>query len=138
MKRNDIIDHLVSVLSSIATAEGYNTDPAEVGKHARHWDQVNEFPVIFVWPEAERIQQIQGSPAYLGFLTVTISGLESNPEDTGARLQYLLDDVFAALNAITYDYRDSTKILTVETDAGTARPFGWCQVTIEIMYQDTQ
>lgn len=143
MKRTSIVTAIANKLKEISVANGYNTDLYENAyPHLKFWDEVNNFPSIYISPGSETREYHPANFAW-GFLNICIK-LYCKGENSSTELENLLEDVEKCLNTtigvIVYDsaknYETSElSILSITTDEGLLAPYAVGEITLLVRYQ---
>lgn len=122
-----------------------NTYPSNVYGNAypklKFWDEVNDFPSIYMSPGGEYRQYELGGFAW-GFLTVSIKAY-TRGEDAQMQLEQLLEDIESVVDSnrsIMYDTTrnyETTEILIVSitTDEGLLQPYAVGEINLQVRYQ---
>lgn len=122
----------------------YNTDIEDRAEATlKFWDEVEEFPTIFVTPGTET-RQYQGGGYKDRFMSVTIRLYVKEDEPLGP-LEGLIEDVETVLEALCSQmaYKDKTgatqhtqliNIASINTDEGVLAPYGVGEILCEVRY----
>ena len=140
-RRSSIINALVAKLSQ--TLDG--TAPYQTNLNSncfaklKFWDEVNDFPSIFITPGSETREYMPASFtwAYLGLsVKIYVRGEEPQTE-----LEALLEDVERCVDAnrvLVYDETgaETTEILitSITTDEGLLAPYGVGEINLQVRY----
>jgi hypothetical protein len=140
-RRSSIINALVEKLNQ--TLDG--TAPYQTNLNSncfaklRFWDEVNDFPSVFITPGSETREYLPASFtwAYLGLsIKIYVRGEEPQTE-----LEALLEDVERCVDAnrvLVYDESGSetTEILitSITTDEGLLAPYGVGEINLQVRY----
>lgn len=139
--RTSILKALAEKLSSISTANGYNTDLAVAKPFLKFWDECNDFAAIYMSAGSETREYLPSNFrwAFLGVsLKVYVKG-----EFPAQQLEDLLEDVEKVIDAnrtLVYDETkpgaQTTEILInlITTDEGLLEPYGVGEVNITVQY----
>lgn len=107
----------------------------------KFWDEVNDFPSIYMSPGAE-YRQYEAVGFAWGFLTVSIKAY-TRGEDAQMQLEQLLEDIENVVDSnrsMTYDTTrnyETTEILVVSitTDEGLLQPYAVGEINLQVRYQ---
>lgn len=141
--RSSIVDTLVEKLKLINGTGSYTTNVYD-NVYAQHkfWDEVNDFPSIYVVPGSE-IREYMPAAFKWGYLTVALK-CYTKGEIPEQELEELLGDVEIVIDAnraliyeTTPTQKETTEILitSIVTDEGLLVPYGVAEVTLNIRYQ---
>lgn len=140
-KRTQIVKALVEKVKYIDGSSTYNSNLYNnVFNKLKFWDEVNDFPSVFINTGPETRQYLPGGFKW-AHLTVNIRIYvnEENPEE-------ILEDIFADIEKIidangnmVYDSISGSKIedmeiTTINTDEGLLAPIGVGEIALHIMY----
>jgi len=141
-RRTSIITALADKFSTLLDGTTY---PSNVYGNAyaklKFWDEVNDFPSIYMSPGAEVRQYEPGGFAW-GFLTVSIK-VYTRGEDAQMQLEQLLEDIEKVVDSnrslvydTTHNY-ETTEILVVSitTDEGLLQPYAVGEINLQVRYQ---
>lgn len=107
----------------------------------KFWDEVNDFPCIYMSPGTE-IRQYELSAFAWGIMNVSIK-VYTRGEDAQMQLEQLLEDIEKVLEANKGLVYDATKdlvttemlVVSITTDEGLLKPFAVGEINIQIRYQ---
>lgn len=140
-RRNSIVSALVAKINSTLDGNApYQTDlNSNCFNKLRFWDEVNDFPSIFITPGSETREYLPSSFtwAYLGLsIKIYVRGEEPQTE-----LEALLEDVERCVDAnrvLVYDETgaETTEILitSITTDEGLLAPYGVGEINLQVRY----
>lgn len=140
-RRSSIINALVAKLNDtlVGTAPYQTNLNGNCFAKLRFWDEVNDFPSIFITPGSETREYLPASFtwAYLGLsVKIYVRGEEPQQE-----LEALLEDVERCVDAnrvLVYDETGSetTEILitSITTDEGLLAPYGVGEINLQVRY----
>jgi hypothetical protein len=132
-RRTQIIDGLVDHLAA-------NTDAllSNVSKRFAYLHEVNDFPAITLTPQGE--QRIhRGANNRQGLFSVFVRGYVYSEEDTIGTAEQLAKQIEEAADTFAADFRnrevEECRVISVRTDDGLMKPYGMCDVQIQILYE---
>lgn len=140
-KRRQIVDALVTQLKTMdGTAYFGVVDPTfpNVFNKLKFWDEVNDFPSIFVNTGTETREYLPGEFKW-GYLTMTIR-VYVNAEEPETELENIFEDIETIVDAsgnleyATGSFIEDMKIISINTDEGLLAPHGVGDITLHIMY----
>jgi hypothetical protein len=107
----------------------------------KFWDEVNDFPSIYMSPGIEQRQYELAGFAW-GFLNVSIK-VYTRGEDAQMQLEQLLEDIETVVDqnrSVVYDTTrnyETTEILVVSitTDEGLLAPYAVGEINLQVRYQ---
>lgn len=141
-KRTQIIKSLAEKLKSIDGSSGYNTNVFNnVHPKLKYWDEVNDFPSIYMSPGSER-REYHPSDFTWCFFNVNVK-VYVKGEDAQEQLEALLEDVEKVIDSnrrlaySTEPGHQTTEILidSIITDEGLLAPYGVGEITLLVRYQ---
>lgn len=141
-RRTSIITALADKFSTLLNGTTY---PSNVYGNAyaklKFWDEVNDFPCVYMSPGAE-VRQYEPSAFAWGFLNVSIKAY-TRGEDAQMQLEQLLEDIEKVVDhnrSLVYDTTnnyETTEILVVSitTDEGLLKPYAVGEINLQVRYQ---
>ncbi|HEY9705415.1 MAG TPA: hypothetical protein V6C58_23460 [Allocoleopsis sp.] len=142
-RRTSIVKAIADKLKVIDGSEGYKTNLFNNSyDKLKFWDEVNDFPSVFVVAGSETREYMPASFAW-GFLNVCIK-IYCKGEDSQQELENLMEDIENVLNStrgnITYDLEtqyETTElsITSITTDEGLLSPYAVGEITVLIRYE---
>ncbi len=141
-KRTQIVKALAEALKVIDGSEGYNTNLFNNSyPKLRFWDEVNDFPAVYMTPGPERREYHPGNFTWC-FFSIGVK-IYVKSEDPQVDLEHLIEDVEKVIDAnrqIAYSEdagHQTTEILieSITTDEGLLAPYGVGEITIMVRYQ---
>lgn len=107
----------------------------------RFWDEVNDFPCVYVTPGSEQREYLPGDFKW-GYLGVSVKVYVRSEDDAQEQLEALLEDLETCIDAnrvLTYDSTNSfetTEILiqSITTDEGLLAPYGVGEINLQVRY----
>ncbi len=142
-RRIAIADALVTELKTINGSVPFvsNLDN-NVSADLKFWDEMVDFPVVFVTPGTET-REYQGGQYKDRFMNMAVR-IYVNEDEPMSALEALIEDVETVIETnsrLTYVDRSGDSqtthlisILTIETDEGVLAPLGVGQILIEVRY----
>lgn len=140
-RRTSIIKALTEKLKLINGQGIYKTNLYQNAyAKLKFWDEVNDFPSIYLTPGSEQREYHPGDFAW-GFLGVSIK-VYCNGEDSQEQLESLLEDVERCVDAnrvLVYDSTsgyETTEILiqSITTDEGLLAPYAVGEINLQVRY----
>ena len=140
-KRTSIINALVTKLKGINGQAPYTINLfSNVYPKLKFWDEVKDFPSVFVHPGSETREYHPGGFAW-GFLGVCVK-VYCHGEDSQAQLEKALADIETCVNAnrvLVYDSTnnyETTEILvqSIITDEGLLSPYAIGEINLQVRY----
>jgi len=141
-RRTSIITALADKFKTLLNGTTY---PSNVYGNAypklKFWDEVNDFPCIYMSPGGEQRQYEPGGFAW-GLLNVSIK-VYARGEDAQMQLEQLLEDIEGVVDSnrsLVYDAiknYETTEILIVSitTDEGLLQPYAVGEINLQVRYQ---
>lgn len=140
-RRTSIVSALVEKLKQIDGNSPYTTNIFNNAyAKLKFWDEVNDFPCIYVTPGSEMREYLPGEFTW-GFLGICVK-LYVRGEDAQEQLESLLADVETCVDAnrtLVYDSQqghETTEILiqSITTDEGLLAPYGVGEINLQVRY----
>lgn len=140
-RRTSIIKALTEKLKLINGQGVYKTNLYQNAyAKLKFWDEVNDFPSIYLTPGSEQREYHPGDFAW-GFLGVSVK-VYCNGEDSQEQLESLLEDVERCVDAnrvLVYDSTsgyETTEILiqSITTDEGLLAPYAVGEINLQVRY----
>jgi hypothetical protein len=109
----------------------------------KFWDEVHDFPCIYVVPGAETRDYLPGEFKW-AYLNISLKVYVKDSENPEVELEKLLDDIEYVVDGsreLAYDESDPTNITTeilissIVTDEGLLAPYGVGEVNLQVRYQ---
>lgn len=141
-RRTSIVSALVAKLNeSLTGVAPYTTNLSNncFGK-LRFWDEVNDFPSIFITPGSEAREYLPSNFTW-GYLALSVK-IYVRGENPQEELETLLEDVERCVDAnrmLQYDSEtgeETTEILvtSITTDEGLLAPYGVGEINLQVRY----
>jgi hypothetical protein len=108
----------------------------------KFWDEVNDFPCIYVVPSSESREYLPGDFKW-GYLNISLKAYVKSEEPV-QELENLLEDIETIVDAnrvLVYDATtagaETTEILitSIVTDEGLLVPYGVGEINLQVRYQ---
>ena len=141
-KRMAIIAGLVEVLETINGTLPMRSEVAKVSDRLQFWDEVEEFPSIFVTPGGETREYLGGGHKNR-FLTVTVRAYVRE-ENALYALESLLEDIETVIeqnSRLAYtdslgntQYTQDITVIQISTDEGVLEPTGVGELQLQVRY----
>lgn len=141
-RRTSIIKALTAKLNEIDGTGIYSTNLYNnAHPKLRFWDEVNQFPAIYVTPGTEMREYLPAEFTW-GHLGACIK-VYVKGDDASEQLEALLEDVEKCIDAnrvLVYDTvnnYETTEILiqSITTDEGLLAPYGVGEINLQVRYQ---
>jgi hypothetical protein len=142
-RRASIVKAVVEAFKVIDGTGSYNTNLFDnVYDKLKFWDEVNDFPCVYVVAGSETREYMPGGFAW-GFLNICIKAYTKG-EDAQQLLEGLLEDLELVIDnargVIVYDttnnYSTSELSITqIVTDEGLLNPYGVGEINLLVRYQ---
>jgi hypothetical protein len=139
-KRIQIANQIVSLLKT--NLDGVSPFVANVYENVHNrqifWDEVNDYPLICVYPGGETREYLPGNLKW-AFLTINIR-FYVNDEEAKERLEEIFDDIETVIddnNTLTLQGNDlctDIRLLSLADDEGLLNPLGAGEMTLEVRY----
>lgn len=138
--RTSITKALATELGQISVANGFNSDVTQAKPYLKFWDEIVDFPSIFLSIGSESREYHPGGFKW-GFLGISIK-LYVKGEYASTKLELLLKDaeqVIDASRSLTYDTAPGSQITEIRisnivTDEGLLEPYGIGEINIIVQY----
>lgn len=139
--RTSITKALVEKLKGI-DGTGKSNVNGNVYALQKFWDEVNDFPCIYIVPGNETREYLPSDFTW-GYLNISVKAYVKSEEPV-QELEYLLEDIESIVNAnrvLVYDTTnpnaETTEILitSIITDEGLLVPYGVGEITLQVRYQ---
>ena len=139
--RTSIVKSLAEKFKVISTSNGYKTDLYDQSfNKPKFWDEVNNFPCIYVVPGSET-REYQPSSFAWAFLGVSLK-VYVKGEDPQQQLEDLMEDIEKVIDANRQlSFPDASPGMTTEiditsitTDEGLLDPFGVGEINLMVRY----
>ena len=139
--RSKIVDALIVELKKINGLTPYQTNIYnKVKKGISFWDDVNDYPSLFVAVGSETREYLPGDFFKWGYLNITVRCFVKE-DDPQARLEQIIQDIEYTIDnnlCLTYDTGKITtdiRILSIMTDEGLLDPWGSGEVLLQVRYE---
>ena len=137
--RSKIANSLVELLKEIDGTSEWQSDLfGNAYNKLRFWDEVDDYPSVFVNTGAEAREYLPGGFKW-GYLTLTVR-IYIQDEEPEARLEEIFEDIEKIVDTngtMEYDtnsYIEDMKILSITTDEGLLNPIGVGEIALQITY----
>lgn len=141
-KRASIVSKLADAFKALdGSSYASNVNNNSYGK-LKFWDEVNDFPCIYVVPGSETREYLPGGFSW-GFLNICIKAY-CKGEESQEELEVLLEDIEKILDGsngvIVYDEDNNyvtseISVTSITTDEGLLAPYAVGEITLLIRYQ---
>lgn len=141
-RRTSIIKALTEKLNEIDGTGEYQTNLYK-NAHAKlkFWDEVNQFPAIYLTPGSEQREYLPGQFTW-GYLGISIK-IYCKGDNSQEELEVLLEDVEKCIDAnrvLVYDTvknYETTEILiqSITTDEGLLAPHAVGEINLQVRYE---
>lgn len=143
-RRRAILTALADKFSEITLTNGYLSDVGGTAfPNLKFWDEVDEFPAIYLSAGAE-IRQHQAGGYKDRFLTVSVKAYVKNEDEPIEALERLLEDIETVVdNNGRLEYQDSSgtiqtthdiTVSSIDTDEGLLAPLGVGEMILQVRY----
>lgn len=143
-KRETILEYIRVLCNTITIVNGYNYNVAKVYRTFKHWDEVNEFPILCVLDGDEDIQGNANEQLKRNMHVLIVGYVAINENDDtvvypGTKINQFIEDVINLLyknwsNIILGANCRMIKFTRLQTDLGMLYPKGAFELTCEIEY----
>ena len=137
--RSKITNSLVELLKEIDGTSEWQSDLfGNAYNKLRFWDEVDDYPSVFVNTGAEAREYLPGGFKW-GYLTLTVR-IYIQDEEPEARLEEIFEDIETIVDSngtMEYDTNkniEDMKILSISTDEGLLNPIGVGEIVLQITY----
>lgn len=138
--RTKIVKALATEFGKISVAHGYNLNVAQAKPYIKFWDEIVDFPAIFLGVGSEAREYHPGGFKW-GFLGISVK-LYVKSEYASTKLELLLTDaekVIDASRSLLYDTTPGAQITEIRisnivTDEGLLEPYGVGEINIIVQY----
>jgi len=137
--RSKIANSLVELLKEIDGTSEWQSDLfGNAYNKLRFWDEVDDYPSVFVNTGAEAREYLPGGFKW-GYLTLTVR-IYVQDEEPEARLEEIFEDIETIVDSngtMEYDTNkniEDMKILSISTDEGLLNPIGVGEIVLQITY----
>lgn len=139
--RISIVKALAKKLEIIKKDNGYNSDLVEVKPFLRFWDEINNYPAVYMSVGNETREYLPSAFTW-GFLNVSLKLYVKNADDAASELELLLADVEKVIDnnrQLVYDTTlgsSTVEILinSIVSDEGLLEPYGVGEVNLTVQY----
>lgn len=142
-KRKSIVTALAEKFQTIDGTTPYTVDISNNSyPYLKFWDEVNDFPSVYVSPTNERREYHLADFAW-GMLNVCVRVYCKSEDQAQTQLEELLTDLETCINAnrqLVYDADngyETTEILidSITTDEGLLAPYAVGEIYLQVRYQ---
>ena len=142
-KRKSIVVALAEKFQTIDGTSPYSINISSNSyPYLKFWDEVNDFPSVYVSPTTERREYHLADFAW-GMLNVCVRVYCKSEDQAQTQLEELLTDLETCINAnrqLVYDVDNgytTTEILidSITTDEGLLAPFAVGEINLQVRYQ---
>lgn len=138
-KRTSIVKALAEKLKELDGSTYSSNVNGNVEPKLRFWDEVNDFPCIYMSPGTELREYLPGGFAW-AFLNISIK-IYCKGETSSDELESILTDVESILDStqgrLQFSDTDSTEeisVVSISTDEGLLSPYAVGEINILIRY----
>lgn len=139
-RRTSIVKALAEQFKTIDGNSPYNTNLfSNSFAKLKFWDEVNDFPAVFVTPGSEQREYLPGDFTW-GYLGVCVKVYVRSEEEAQEQLETLLEDLEKCIDAnrvLSYsDTEETTEILvtSITTDEGLLAPYAVGEINLQVRY----
>jgi hypothetical protein len=143
-RRRAILTALANKFKIITTANGYLSNVgATAFPNLKFWDEVEEFPAIYLSAGSE-VRQHQAGGYKDRFLTVAVKAYIKHEDEPIEALERLLEDIETVVdNNGRLEYQDSSgnfqtthdiTVSSIDTDEGLLSPLGVGEMILQVRY----
>lgn len=139
--RTNITKALATKLSEISIANGYNTDLAVAKPFLKFWDEISDYPAIYMSIGGETREYLPAGFKW-GFLNISLKCYVKG-ESPAEELENLLEDIEKVIDSNrTLSYDDTNPnaqtveilINSITSDEGLLEPYGVGEINITVQY----
>lgn len=139
--RASITKALATEFGKISVANGYNSNVIQSKPYIKFWDEVVDFPCIYLGLGSESREYHPGGFKW-GFLGISVKLYVKNQDDSAGKLELLLTDaekVIDASRSLVYDTVPGAQVTEIRisnivTDEGLLTPYGIGEINIIVQY----
>lgn len=142
-KRVSIVKALAEVFKTIDGTSPYTTNLTNNSyPKLKFWDEVNDFPAVYVHPTSETRDYLPGGFAW-GLLSVCVKAYVKSEEESQEQLEALLGDLETCVDlnrTLVYDATNQygtteIEIQSITTDEGLLAPYAVGEIILQVRYQ---
>ena len=142
-KRVSIVKALAEVFKTIDGTSPYTTKLTNNSyPKLKFWDEVNDFPAVYVHPTSETRDYLPGGFAW-GLLSVCVKAYVKSEEESQEQLEALLGDLETCVDLnrnLVYDATNQygtteIEIQSITTDEGLLAPYAVGEIILQVRYQ---
>lgn len=142
-KRVSIVKALAEVFKTIDGTSPYTTNLTNNSyPKLKFWDEVNDFPAVYVHPTSETRDYLPGGFAW-GLLSVCVKAYVKSEEESQEQLEALLGDLETCVDLnrnLVYDATNQygtteIEIQSITTDEGLLAPYAVGEIILQVRYQ---
>ena len=142
-KRVSIVKALAEVFKTIDGTSPYTTNLTNNSyPKLKFWDEVNDFPAVYVHPTGETRDYLPGGFAW-GLLSVCVKAYVKSEEESQEQLEALLGDLETCVDlnrTLVYDATNQygtteIEIQSITTDEGLLAPYAVGEIILQVRYQ---
>jgi hypothetical protein len=142
-KRVSIVKALAEVFKTIDGTSPYTTKLTNNSyPKLKFWDEVNDFPAVYVHPTSETRDYLPGGFAW-GLLSVCVKAYVKSEEESQEQLEALLSDLETCVDLnrnLVYDATNQygtteIEIQSITTDEGLLAPYAVGEIILQVRYQ---
>jgi len=142
-KRVSIVKALAEVFKTIDGTSPYTTNLTNNSyPKLKFWDEVNDFPAVYVHPTSETRDYLPGGFAW-GLLGVCVKVYVKSEEESQEQLEALLSDLETCVDLnrnLVYDTTNQygtteIEIQSITTDEGLLAPYAVGEIILQVRYQ---
>jgi hypothetical protein len=142
-KRVSIVKALAEVFKTIDGTSPYTTNLTNNSyPKLKFWDEVNDFPAVYVHPTGETRDYLPGGFAW-GLLSVCVKAYVKSEEESQEQLEALLSDLETCVDlnrTLVYDATNQygtteIEIQSITTDEGLLAPYAVGEIILQVRYQ---
>jgi hypothetical protein len=139
-RRTSIVKALAERFKTIDGTAPYQTNLfSNSFAKLKFWDEVNDFPAVFVTPGSEQREYLPGDFTW-GYLGVCVKVYVRSEESSQEQLETLLEDLEKCIDSnrvLSYsDTEETTEILvtSITTDEGLLAPYAVGEINLQVRY----
>lgn len=142
-KRVSIVKALAEVFKTIDGTSPYTSNLTNNSyPKLKFWDEVNDFPAVYVHPTSETRDYLPGGFAW-GLLGVCVKVYVKSEEESQEQLEALLSDLETCVDLnrnLVYDATNQygtteIEIQSITTDEGLLAPYAVGEIILQVRYQ---
>jgi hypothetical protein len=139
-RRTSIVKALAERFKTIDGTAPYQTNLfSNSFAKLKFWDEVNDFPAVFVTPGSEQREYLPGDFTW-GYLGVCVKVYVRSEDESQEQLETLLEDLEKCIDSnrvLSYsDTEETTEILvtSITTDEGLLAPYAVGEINLQVRY----